>query len=136
MRTKPPAIAWLAIALAAVAIAGCGGEREEDKVRKVVDSFVAAGNERDAGAACELLAAEQIEAVERLAGGGSCETALGQILAAAGSENTEVTVEAVRVEGDRATVDATVSGAGTADQAQSLLLVRENGEWKLASGGL
>lgn len=127
----------LAAALATVVVAGCGGgSSDEDQVRDVVTSFVQAGKDRDAAEACSLLAADQVKAVERLGGGGDCAQVLGGFFAEANAAGTDVEIQDVRVQGDRATVDATVKAAGSSPQPESILVVKEDGEWKIASAGL
>ena len=129
--------AGIAVLLAATALAGCGGggDSDEDQVRDVVNSFVEAGRERDAAAACELLAADQVKTVEGL-GSGGCAAVLGGIFAKSEDVETDVDIQDVRVEGNRATVDATVKAPGVEPRTQTILLVKEDGEWKLASAGL
>jgi ketosteroid isomerase-like protein len=134
---RPAFSAGLAVALTAALVAGCGGGgSDEDQVRDVVTSFVQAGKDRDAAKACDLLASEQIKVVERVGGGAECEQVLGGFFANADAAGTEVKIDDVRVEGNRATVDATLMAAGTSPKAESILLVKEDGEWKLASAGL
>ena len=129
--------AILAACLAAVVLGGCGGGggSDEDQVRDVVTSFVQAGKHRDAAEACSLLSADQVKSVEQL-GGGSCAAILGQIFSKAKDVGTDVEVQDVRVEGDRATVDATVRAPGSKPKAETILVVKEDGEWKLANAGL
>jgi hypothetical protein len=137
MRGRAKIAAASAAALAAVAIGACGGDgggSDEEQVTDVVEEFVQAGNEGDATAACDLLAAEQAERIGRL-GEGDCEEALGGFLEAAGDSETEVEVEEVRVDESRATADVTITQDG-ARRDESLLLVEEEGEWRLASAGL
>jgi len=128
----------LAIAAAAIAIAasGCGGDdtSSEDDVREAVTSFVEAGNDRDAEAVCGLVTKEQAETIAQ-ASGGSCEAALEAVLGAADPAETEIVIEDVRVRGERATVDATIK-QGTESQAQSISLIREDGEWRLTNPDL
>jgi hypothetical protein len=132
-----PRARWRFAALAAccVALAGCGGGggSDEDQVREVVQSFVDAGNEKDPAAACELLARQQLRAVRKL--GGSCPEVVAGLLEASNG-GTSVTVDEVRIEGNRATADVTVKAGGGSGpgRSSSLLLVREDGEWRLASG--
>ena len=118
--------------LAALAIVGCGGGggSDESEVTEVVEAFVTAGNEGDAGTICELLASEQADAIGRQAGG-DCEEALGSFLDAAERSETEVEVEDVRIDGSRATADVTVIQDGDR-RSESLLLVEEDGDWRLA----
>ena len=129
--------AAVAVLLAAALIAGCGGggESDEDQVRDVVESFVQAGEDRDAATACDLLAADQVKTVEDIGPGGSCATILAGIFSKAEDVNTDVEIQDVRVEGDRATVDATVKSPDSQPKAESILVVKEDGEWKLASAG-
>ncbi len=90
------------------------------------------GNNRDPAAACELLARQQLRAVRKL--GPSCPEVVAGLLEAR-KGTTSVTVDEVRIKGDRATADVTVKqGDGGAGRSSSLLLVREDGEWRLASG--
>jgi hypothetical protein len=129
------ATALAAALLLCLAIAGCGGGGSDDteQVSDVVKSFVDAGNHRDAGAACALLAKQQLAAVRKVGGGGSCASVVGGLLTRA-QGNTSVKVDQVRVQGDRATADVTVRQGNGPPRSQSLLLVREDGEWRLASG--
>jgi len=128
--------AILALCLATL-LGGCGGgsSSDEDQVRDVITSFVQAGKDRNAAEACSLLSADQVKSVEQL-GGGSCATILGGIFSKAKDVGTDVEIQDVRVEGDRATVDATVKAPGSQPKAESILVVKEDGEWKLASAGL
>jgi hypothetical protein len=52
--------------------------------------------------------------------------------------DTSVTIQIdqVRVSGDRATVEARVSQTGGAGRAQTILLVKEGGDWKFSQLGL
>lgn len=133
MRVRATAVA--AVLMLCLAPAGCGGGGGDDtqQVSDVVTSFVDAGNHRDAAGACELLAKQQLQAVRKLGGGGSCASVVGGLLTGA-TGNTSVEVDEVRVEGDRATADVTVRQGGRPPRSLSLLLVREDGEWRLASG--
>lgn len=135
MRRRTGSVA-LAAVLAAALIAGCGGSSNEDQVRDVVESFVQAGKDKDAAEACGLLSTEKVKVVEQLAAGAGCEQVLGGLFARADATGTDVEIQDVRVEGSRATVDATVRAPGSAPKAESILLVKEDGDWKLASVGL
>ena len=134
MRTRGTAIA---LCLATALLGGCGGGggSDEEQVRDVVTSFVEAGKDRDAAEACSLLSADQVKSVQEI-GGGSCATILGGIFAKAKDLGTDVSIQDVRIEGDRATVDATVTAPGSKPKAQTILVVKEDGEWKLASAGI
>src|SRR4051812_15512700 len=127
----------IVLCLVAAMLGGCGGGGEgsdEDQVREVVSAFVQAGKDRDAAEACSLLSADQVKSVEQL-GGGSCTTILGGIFANAKDLGTEGDIQDVRVQGERATVDATVRAPGAKPKTETILVVKEDGEWKLASAG-
>ena len=132
MRVRATAIA---LALLLPAAAGCGGGGGDDtqQVSDAVTAFVAAGNHHDAAAACALLAKQQLATVRKLGGGGSCASVVGKLLTHASGDIT-VKVDQVRVQGDRATADVTIRQGNGQPRSQSLLLVREDGEWRLASG--
>lgn len=127
--------AWLAIAFAALTVGCGGGDSDEDQVRDVVNSFVQAGKDRDPAEACSLLASDQLQLVERAGGGADCERVLGGLFAKPDAAATDLQIEAVRVQGDRATVDVSVKSGGSTAQAEGILLVREGDGWKIASAG-
>jgi ketosteroid isomerase-like protein len=135
MRKRAAIVATL-VAVGLGAGCGGGGGSDEDQVREVVTAFVEAGKDRDAAEACSLLATDQVKSVEGLGSGGSCTTVLAGIFARAEDVDTDLEIQDVRVSGDRATVDATITSAGGRPQAKSVLLVKEDGEWKIASAGL
>ena len=140
-------MAALAIALAA---AGCGDEDQtsapRDTLQRLVDDaeaqsaqatvekFFEAGNERDASTICALVTEEQAQAFGRAAGG-DCVSGMEALFEAEDPPRTEVIIEDVRVLGDRATVDATVTQGGET-RPSSLSLIQEGGDWKLTDPGL
>jgi ketosteroid isomerase-like protein len=127
-------VAGTALAVAAVALAGCGpfgGESEEDKAGDAVTELVDARNAGDFARVCALIAEQQLGAFEKA--GTTCQESLPRL--AEGGTSTAVRIDEVRVEGERATVDATVSRRGQGGRAQTILLVKEDGEWKVAEVG-
>ena len=120
-------------AIAALAIAGCGpvgGESEEDKAGDTLTELVEARNQGDfAHRLRPALRPGPGAASSRPAT--SCEKTLRQRFGPQGTTTT-IRIEEVRVKGDRATVDATVSQTGGAGRAQTILLVKEDGEWKVS----
>lgn len=134
MGARHTATAATVLAAALLALSGCGpfgGESEEDKAGDTVTELVEARNHGDFARVCELIAKSQLAKFEQA--GTSCERALPK-LAAAGS-STSVRIDEARVQGDRATVDATVSRRGQGGEAQTILLVKEDGDWKVAEVG-
>jgi PBP1b-binding outer membrane lipoprotein LpoB len=126
--------AVIAVLLAALALAGCGpfgGKSDEDQVRDTVDQLVTARNQSHFADVCSLFASAQLAQFKKA--NTTCEKFLQQH--AAPDTTTTIRVEQVRVEGDRATVDATVSHNAGAGNAESILLVKENGDWKVTQVG-
>ena len=138
-----------AIALAVTAtLAGCGGggEEREQSVRALiegtgtagaeatVEAFFRAGNQRDAAAICGLLTSDQARAFGQ-ATGGDCESGMKAVFEEEDPPRTEVIIEDVRVRGDRATVDATITQGGET-RPSSLDLIKEGAEWKLVDPGV
>jgi len=124
----------LGIALAAMAIAGCGplaGKSDEDQAGDTVTDLIEARNQGDFATVCELISADQL--VKFTQAGTTCEKALPKL--AKKGTTTTIRIEQVRVSGDRATVDASVSQTGGAGRAQTILLIKEDGDWKVSQVG-
>lgn len=120
----------LAVALIALlAIPGCGplGESDEDNAAEVLTDFVDARNQGDFATVCELFSSEVRARFNRA--GVNCEQTLRRQFG--GGTTTTIRIEAVRVKGDVATVDATVSQVGGAGRAQAYRVVKEDGDWKV-----
>jgi Protein of unknown function (DUF3828) len=129
-RSRPVA----ALALAAIALAGCGpfgSKSDEDQVRDAVDQLVTARNQAHFGEVCGLFAAAQLAKFKKA--NTTCEKYLSQN--ASPDTTTTIRVEEVRIQGDRATVDATVSHNAGAGNAETILMLKENGDWKVSSVG-
>jgi hypothetical protein len=130
----PSAKAVIVLAVAALALAGCGpfgGQSEEDKASDAVTELIDARNDGDFAKVCDLIAADQLAKFEQA--GTTCTQALPKL--AQTESTTTVRVDDVRVSEDRATVDATISRQGQGGQAQTILLVKEGGDWKVAEAG-
>jgi hypothetical protein len=124
-----------AVVALAAPLSGCGtpfgGKSDSEAAGDTLTQLIDARNQRDFGAVCDLIAQEQLAKFKRA--GTTCEKALPR-LAKKGTTIT-IRIEQVRVSGDRATVDATVSQTGGAGNAQTILLVKENGDWKVSKVG-
>lgn len=124
----------IAAVLATLLLAGCGPfgtKSEADKAGDTVKELVDARNKGDYAKVCSLIASQQLAIFERA--GTSCEKKLPQIVPK--GTTTAIRIQQVRVSGSRATVDATVGRNGGAGTAQTILLVMENGEWKVSQVG-
>jgi entry exclusion lipoprotein TrbK len=125
----------LLAALAAIALAGCGpvggGKSDEDKARDALTELIDARNQRDFAKVCSVIASPALAKFKRA--GTTCDEALPRLV----PKDTTITIriDQVRVSGDRATVDATVSQTGGAGHAQTILLVKEAGDWKISQAG-
>jgi hypothetical protein len=127
-------LAITATLLAALALVGCGpfgGKSDEDQIRDTVDELVVARNQAHFADVCGLFASAQLAQFKKAHT--TCEKFLQQH--AQPDTTTTIRVEQVRVQGDRATVDATVSHNAGAGNAESILLVKENGDWKVTQVG-
>jgi hypothetical protein len=124
----------VAVALITIALAGCGpfgGKSEQDKAGDTVTQLIAARNQGDFVKVCSLIASQQLAKFKQA--GTTCEQALPKL--AQKGTTTSINVDQARVSGDRATVDATVSQNGGAGNAQTILLVKEGGDWKVSQVG-
>ena len=134
--SKVQSSAMVAVAvLAVLAPAACGpiggGKSDEDQVRAAVNSLVVARNQHEFAKVCELIASAQLTKFKQA--GTTCAKALPQL--AQKRTTTTIRIEQVRVQDERATVDATVSHNAGAGSAQTILLVKEGGDWKVSQVG-
>jgi ketosteroid isomerase-like protein len=119
------------LAAAVLVLAGCsgvGGKSEEDKVKDVVNQFVAAGNARDFAKVCDLLT-EQMRAVQ---GGKQCEANF-KTRAGGAKSHTQIEITDVRISGTQAAVDAKLRNGKNPASEQQLLLQKQHGEWRVAT---
>ncbi len=123
-----------ALALAAIAFAGCGpfgSKSDEDQVHDAVDQLVTARNQAHFDEVCSLFASAQLAKFKKA--GTTCQKFLSAN--AQPDTTTTIRVEQIRVQGDRATVDATVSHNAGAGKTETILMLKENGDWKVSSVG-
>lgn len=133
-----------AIAVAALAIADLGPFKdpptEEEDVQAAVERFFGAAAAGDAETFCGLLTtparqALRVNAAQRLQINDlpGCEQILEALSEAfAGSE---LTVRRVSVSGNRARVEARYKLAGAGPQPRTILMLEEEGEWKVSDPG-
>src|SRR5918912_519543 len=114
-----PVAGTAAAVLAAVLLAGCGGNDRSD-ARKTVREFVQAVNARDADKFCDELVTQTF--VEDYTGATGSDLHV-QLLSVGRTE----------VHGDRATVDSQLATQGES-HPQVFRLQKEGGRWRLSSG--
>ena len=113
-----------------LALSGCGGTPDPEKVRTVVEAFGAATEAKDYQRLCDdLLAPKLVEEVERV--GLPCEVALRRGLGEVRSP--ELTIGRIEVDGDKATADVRSAAAGELPSRDRLELVRFGDGWRIAS---
>lgn len=132
------------VAVAALAIADVGPfedpPTEEEKVEAAVERFFSAAADGDADTFCDLLTiparqALRVNAAQRLQINDlpKCEQILDALSEAfAGSE---LTVREVSVSGNRARVEARYKLADARPQPRTVLMLQEEGEWKVSDPG-
>jgi hypothetical protein len=128
-----------ALALAA-AVAGCGADEEgggggagvpaEQQVRAVVARFGVATRAKDYQQICDRLLSEEL--VSKIEGIGlPCESAVQRGLG--GVRNPTLAINEVSISGSRALVSIHTTASGEAPSNDALQVVREGGEWRIAS---
>jgi Putative lumazine-binding len=141
MTPRPPA-ALLAAALAlAVTAAGCAPQRSStsDSVKKftgdqraaaqTVEDLESAAQDGDEAKICTQVLAKAL--ADRLAAAGNgCASAVNAAIK--DTDSLDMTVEAVRVNGDRATARVKFE-TGKNDRRGNVALAREGGRWRIAS---
>jgi hypothetical protein len=124
----------VAVVFAAIALAGCGpfgGKSAKDNARDTLQQLVDARNQRDFAKVCGLLSSDLLAKFKQAKT--TCEHALTKLTPQ--DSTTTLRIEQVRVSGDRATIDATVSQNAGAGNAQTILMVKEGSDWKVSKVG-
>jgi putative lumazine-binding protein len=113
-----------------VALSGCGGTPDAEKVRVVVENFGEATAAKDYQRLCdELLAPKLVEEVERV--GLPCEAALRQGLGEV--EAPTLTIGTIEIRGDDATAEVRTAASGERPSRDVLELIRFGDGWRIAS---
>jgi hypothetical protein len=133
---------WIAVPALALAVTGCGADEEggggggdsgvaaEQQVREVVARFGVATRGKDYQQICDrLLSKDLVNKIEGI--GLPCESAVQRGLG--GVRNPTLAINEVSISGGRALVSIHTTAAGEAPSDDALQVVRESGEWKIAS---
>ena len=125
--------ARLALALA-LALSACGGGDDAEDARQVVRNFVEATNARDGDQLCgELLSQEYLEKYTGATGDRAEDACRKQLDLLTGLKLRLVSIGRVEVDGEAATVRATITTGGQRTKRR-FELAKEDGTWKLTGG--
>jgi hypothetical protein len=117
-----------------LALSACGGGDDADDAKQTVRDFVQATNERDGDRLCgDLLSQEYMEKATGASGDKAQDACKQQLSLIKGLKLRLVAVGGAEVDGDRATVRATIVTGGQR-QSRSFQLAKESGSWKLVGG--
>jgi hypothetical protein len=128
------------IVVLALAVTGCGADEEgggggdgvpaEQQVREVVARFGVATRGKDYQQICDrLLSKDLVNKIEGI--GLPCESVVQRGLG--GVRNPTLAINEVSISSGRALVSIHTTAAGEAPSDDALQVVRESGEWKIAS---
>jgi len=129
--TLPPVIrrSVCLTVLVLLAATGCGQEPPE-RVRSTVESFASASAQKDYQELCgEVLASDLVEEVESV--GLPCEAALE--IGLGGVREPTLEIVSIEVSDDQALARVRTGAAGERPSEDSIRLVREEGDWRIAS---
>ena len=117
----------LAAALAALFLAACGGDSEEDKIVETVEAAAVSTDPAECKLYLTQAFMEQTEIETGKAAVESCEENAGE----AADNPDSVSVDAVEIDGTNATAEVAFEGGNLNGQTLKVRLIEENGEWKL-----
>ena len=126
-------LACLALLLT-LALSACGGGDDSGDAKQAVRDFVQATNDRDGDRLCgDLLSQEYMEKATGASGDQAKDACEQQLSLIKGLKLRLVAVGNAEVDGDHATVRATIVTGGQR-QSRSFQLAKEDGSWKLVGG--
>ena len=124
----------MALILAVLGLAGCGGGNDKQDAEQTVRDFVKATNDRDADKLCnDVFSKEFIEQATGSTGDKAKSVCKQQFEQLRGLKLRLVRISKTEIDGDKATVTTVIE---TQDQPQPRIfkLVDEDGRWRLAGG--
>ena len=120
--------------LLTLVLSACGGGDDSGDAKQAVRDFVQATNDRDGDRLCgDLLSQEYMEKATGASGDKAKDACEQQLSLIKGLKLRLVAVGDAEVDGDRATVRATIVTDGQR-QSRSFQLAKEDGSWKLVGG--
>ena len=124
----------LALCLLPLALSACGGGDDSKDAQQAVRDFVQATNDRDGDRLCgDLLSQEYMEKATGASGDHAQDACKQQLSLIKGLKLRLVAVGDARVDGDSATVRATIATGGQR-QSRSFQLPSSLASWKLVGG--
>jgi Domain of unknown function (DUF4878) len=124
-------VAAAALVAAAVCLAGCGGNAQQ-QARKTVRNFVKATNERDGDAYCDKLVTRAfVEDATGASGDNAKDVCKRELRLQRVPKVRLVDIQRTRVEGDRAQVTALLQ-AGEVSHPQVFRLRKQGGDWRIS----
>jgi hypothetical protein len=118
-----------------VVVAGCGGGTDEGDAKTTVTQFFTAIQKQDAAKLCDdLLTKDFIEQSTGATGDRAGQECRSQFKSLRATNIKLAKVDKVKIDGDNATVTATVESQGQT-RPQVFRLKKEDGAWRLAGGG-
>lgn len=131
--------ALVALGVALVA-AGCGdsGPSDDEKIRTALTTYYQAFASGDGATACDQLAKDSVESLEKQAKGRTCPQVLDAALqrpgyASVAQRLTRAKITRVTIAGDKATVNLDVPGVPASAKRVPVLLKKEGDAWKITS---
>jgi hypothetical protein len=119
----------------AVGLSACGGGNDGKDAQQVVRDFVQATNDRDGDRLCgQLLTQQYLEQATGATGKGAKDACKRQLDLITGLKLRLISVGKAKVNGDKATVRATIAISGQ-PTPRLFRLAKEDGSWKLGSQG-
>jgi ABC-type glycerol-3-phosphate transport system substrate-binding protein len=124
-----------ALLVVLVAIAGCGGGNDKKDANRTVRDFVKATNDRDADKFCEDLVTQQFLEETTGAEGDKAKSACKQQFKALRAVKIRlIQIRKTEIDGDKATVTATIETSPNQPQPRVFRLKKQDGDWRLAGG--
>ncbi len=119
-----------AVLLCALVLSACGRESDESAVRETLQTFAAATAAKDYQRLCDDLFSERL--VEEVNKTLPCEVALRRSDLDT-ARNPRIEVRRVRIDGDRASAEVRSTAANQPPSDDTVQLVREDEQWRIAA---
>lgn len=127
-------LALLSLMLPVLALSACGGDDDSKDAQQAVRDFVEATNDQDGDRLCDkLLSQDYLEKYTGATGDRADDACRQQLDLITGLKLRLVSIDSTKVDGDEATVKATIALSGERTP-RVFRLVKQDGDWKLDSG--